>query len=92
MSVIYEWIVEVVEDGEIIDTDYFSSYANAASAASRLAADGDTTRIALMRDHPRDGRGWAYVAGCVMPKTFSDASGAQTHSVPQRFLLEHARG
>jgi hypothetical protein len=88
----YEWIVEETEDGEVVDTEYFTTYPNARSAHSAATANGRTVRLALMRDDPFGSREWAYESAGLLPHMFADAEGDPTRKVPQKYLMEFARG
>lgn len=88
----YEWIVEEVEDGEVVNTEYYATYRNARSAHTSLTANGANADIALMRDDPNGAREWAYERGGVLAHMFADAEGDPTRKVPQKYLMEFSRG
>jgi hypothetical protein len=87
MAVVYEWIVEEMDDEEIEDVLCFDTYAEAREAGYH----GDM--IALRKMKSRDDNGtetldymaWAYVKADVLPEIFDDGS-----AVPKRFLKEFA--
>lgn len=69
----YEWVAEIVEDGDVTFTEPCETYADAVAA-------GDN--VALVRDHFRSDvlvdRLWAYVAEGKLPSHFSGADGQVT--------------
>lgn len=89
------WIVEVldgpataVDDPDILGVIHVDS----ASMAIAYRADEAHARIALVRDHPRLGRAWAYVGeGNTLPDHFTDAYEHPTETIPQRYRRELAR-
>lgn len=87
MSVVYEWIVEGIDEhGDIQEVDHFESLEMALSAASDTGYI--VARVCLVRDsgHRLQDRVWAYVDGRNVPETFSDSGGADTGiKVPKKF-------
>lgn len=83
MSIIYEWIAEERDpNGEITETSVWPTRADAIACA----AETPGTRVALVRDHPDDGRAWAYCGrDGTLPTAFRDASGHEIVPVPKRF-------
>lgn len=99
MTVIYEWDVETVadgdttdfEDGEVIDHYHVTSYKEAASyVRDNKADDGFRFEVVLVRDDD-EGRSWAYLGDGKLPEFFTDADGADDAKVPQKFVREVAK-
>lgn len=93
MNVYYEWDVETVEDGEVVDHHFCENYADAHKVCSDIMADtsgGQLAEIVLVRDHIYS-RGWAYVKNGVLPEYFADALDEQLTKVPLRFVKEVAK-
>lgn len=99
MTVEYEWDVETVadgdstnfEDGEVIEHYHCVTCAEALTRAAEPAEQGFRHEVVLVRDDD-EGRSWAYVTQNELPRFFTDADGADSSVVPQRFhqALERA--
>jgi hypothetical protein len=84
-KIYYEWAVEEVEDGEIVECDFYDTLAE---------IDGDkfsSCGIGLVYNEGNEANGcecrlWAYLDGVRLPEYFSDASGCETSvKVPKRY-------
>lgn len=83
----YEWTLETLDDGDIIDSDF----------ADKLTFDKDDLvgkDLGLVRDEGNEADGitdrlWAYVKDGNLPEYFSDSMGTPIAiKVPQRFHNE----
>jgi len=87
MSVKYEWTIEELEDGEVIDSDFRDKL----SDFKYFPADMD---LGLVRNEGNDidgvtDRVWAYVKDGKLPEYFQDAYLQNTsHKIPVRFHKE----
>lgn len=95
MTVVYEWVVEYLDDiGDIVSVEHWDAYKHAAKSAEPGLPD-HTTRIGLVRDRLYDDqlteRLWAYVVDGVLPETFEDCGAPTGFKVPQSFRNEVAR-
>lgn len=85
-EVIYEWICEIIEDGDIVDSDF------ADKLKDLHIPEGAT--IGLVRDTGNEDGGlqdrfWAYVKDGKLPDVFEDSMQHQTdYKVPERFKKE----
>ena len=110
MATFYEWtfeIVQVYEDGEndIIDSDFYDTYADAQRVADRVAEEGFSEALpdaqyrldvgVARRVYDRSGdlveTSWAYIEDGVLPERFEDALGRPGARVPVRFHAELKR-
>ena len=94
--VIYDWTVEIIRDGDVIDTLSDTTYQDARDTAAVMLRDcydaaSHTALIGLVRDDRR-GRSWAYVNDGVMDAWCRDASGGIVAAVPKRIIAEVRRG
>jgi hypothetical protein len=86
--VTYEWVVEVMEGYDIVDTRAWTTLAEA-----QRDAQGEQYVIVLVRnvwgDGGLDDRAWAYPVDGVLPAVLTDASG-RDFKVPQKYAKEWA--
>lgn len=89
MQVKYEWTMEIIEDDEIVDSDFSDSLS---FDKSRLEGND----LGLVRNEGNENEGvtdrlWAYVKDGKLPQFFSNANGLPTgYKVPVRFHNELA--
>lgn len=94
----YEWDIEMWNDDEIIDHDHRDKLSEFgmenlihAINADQLNANGDYTRLVLVRDSEAC-RAWAYLTDDgKMPEYFLDAYERPVCKVPKRFIEEFNR-
>ena len=86
--VVYEWIVEALDEyGDIDDVFHAADFMDAIG----WAAASPQKRICLVRDSgPRlETKLWAYLENGTLPATFSDSAGDDSGvKVPNRFKVE----
>jgi hypothetical protein len=83
-KVIYEWSIETLEDGEIIDSSFYDD----------LPTDPleQNQKLVLVRNEGNEGEGltgrlWAYVVDGKLPEYFEDANGCEVgYKVPKKLL------
>lgn len=85
----YEWANEVIEDGEISDSDFTDTLTEINKD------DFKNNDIALVRNEGNENEGltdrlWAYIKNNILPDYFSGANGQTQITVPQRFHKELA--
>jgi len=84
--VTYEWVVEVMDGDDIVDTRAWDTLAEA-----QRDAQGERAVVVLVRnvwcDGGLDDRAWAYPADGVLPRVATDAGG-RDFKVPQKYLKE----
>ena len=95
MSIVYEWLVEELEDGsgdpDIVDVTYYPTLAEARHHADSIIDRVGFVRVGLMRDVGNDvdglaDRQWAYLdADGALPDEFDGGA-----SIPRRFFKEVA--
>lgn len=91
----YVWLVEHTalettaahDAGEIVDTTYADSYADAVTEAEQ-PREGCVGRIVLERDHHENGRTWAYVTDGRLDDWCRDSRGVAVVKTPVRYLRE----
>lgn len=98
MTTTYEWDIELWNDEEIVDHDHRDRLTEfgmeeliQAINSDVVSAEGDYTRLVLVRDSDKDGRAWAYVEDGKMPEQFLDAYQRPVCPVPKRFIEEFNR-
>ena len=83
----YEWTLEVIEDGDIVDSDFSDTLSFAASALV-----GNDLGLVRNSGNENDGvntRYWAYAKDDKLPEYFADANGVSVgYKVPERFHIE----
>ena len=91
IKVAYEWTLETVEDGDIVDSNFVDSLTEINNA------DLTGKDLGLVRNEGNENDGvtnrlWAYVKDGKLPECFSDSMGAPIAiKVPQRFHVELKR-
>ena len=96
MTISYEWDVETLdgdgEDADIIDHNFFLSYADCLNHVKLWKDVQPHNRIVLVCDEDKNSgehiRSWAYVENGVLPSHFQDAFDVPVRQVPQSFHSE----
>jgi hypothetical protein len=90
--VAYEWTVEGIDEhGDITDSDFFATAAEALAVLPRWMEEWHEARVGLVRSVGNDTDGvtdrtWAYVTGAALPERFETACGGRPDTiVPRRF-------
>ena len=99
MTTTYEWDIETCNGDEVVDHDHRDRLSELGMEDLILAingdvlnAEGDFTKLVLVRDSDKDGRSWAYLTDeGKMPEQFLDAYQRPVCSVPKRFVEEFNR-
>lgn len=83
----YEWTIEEVVDGEVIDSDHSDKLEMVSPETFKQIGNGYD--IGVVCDDNRD-RVWAYIKDGELPKRFSNSLGEEypNWEVPQRFHKE----
>ena len=87
-KITYEWTLEIIEDGEIID----SQFQDILSDIPKEDLPGNDLGLVTNEGNEIDGvtgRLWAYVKDGKLPECFTNADGQPVeYKVPQRFHIE----
>jgi hypothetical protein len=83
----YEWTLEIMEDGEVMDSDFSESL-----TFNKSELQGNDLGLVRYEGNEIDGQTgsvWAYVKDGKLPEFFCDAMGEKTgYKVPARFHKE----
>lgn len=86
-KIIYEWTLETIQDGEIIDSEFSDVL-----CFNKADLPGNDLGIVLNEGNEDNGlnnRLWAYVKDGKLPEYFTNAMGENTgYKVPQKFHIE----
>jgi hypothetical protein len=83
----YEWTLEEIKDGEIIDADFSDTL-----SFDKENLKGNDLGLVMNEGNEKEGltnRLWAYVKNGSLPQFFSDSTGEETkYKVPVKFQKE----
>ena len=88
-EITYEWILETIEDGDIVDIDFADSLTFDESQLS-----GNDLGLCRVVGNEHEGvieTTWAYVKDGKLPSHFSDARNCPLYVVPKKFHNEVAK-